>query len=127
MENNKQECARESRYEEADQLKAKIEELRKSLLLKRKKDLELQHYSEMENLEQAYTREVEEFNTDWETKFQELEERSKAYDEALRQKHTKEMDELYVYLEQKLPKNVKYSKQYLDLKNQEENLVKLQR
>ena len=37
------------------------------------------------------------------------------------------MEDLYNYLEQKLPKTVKFSKKYLDLKNQEENLVKLQK
>lgn len=37
------------------------------------------------------------------------------------------MEELYAFLEQRLPKNVKYSKNYLDLKSQEDNLVKQQR
>ena len=83
--------------------------------------------SEMENLEQAYKREVEEYNNDWDMKFQDLEERSKALEENLKEKHSKEMEELYIYLEQKLPKNVKYSREYLSLKNQEENLVKQQR
>ena len=37
------------------------------------------------------------------------------------------MEVLYQFLEQKLPKNPKYSKEYLDLKAQEQNLVKQQR
>ncbi len=86
----------------------------------------MQHHSELENLEQAYRREVEEFNQEWDSRFQDLEERSRAQEDAMKEKHTKEMDDLYIYLEQKLPKNIKYSKEYLNLKNQEENLVKLQ-
>ena len=70
---------------------------------------------------------MEEFNEEWNTKFNEFEQRSKNYEETLKQKHAKEMDDLYVYLEQKLSKHVKYSKEFLSLKNQEENLVKLQR
>lgn len=37
------------------------------------------------------------------------------------------MEDLYNYLEHKIPKTVKFSKKFLDLKNQEENLVKLQK
>lgn len=81
----------------------------------------------MENLEMSYKKETEEFNAEWDAKFNELEERSSSLEEALKEKHAKEMEELYAYLEQKLPKNVKFSKLYLELKNQEENLVKQQR
>ena len=59
--------------------------------------------------------------------FIKFEEKSKNEEDVLNQRQSKEMEELYAYLEQKLPKQVKYSKKYLDLKNQEENLVKLQR
>ncbi len=37
------------------------------------------------------------------------------------------MDELYTFLDRKLPKALKYSKEYLEFKSQEENLVKQQR
>lgn len=87
----------------------------------------IQHTQEMDNLEQAYNKEVEDYNLEWEVKFQDFENRSRLLEENLKEKHTKEMDELYSFLEHKLPKNVKYSKEYLALKNQEENLVKLQR
>jgi hypothetical protein len=107
-------------------LKHKIEELKKSFQHKRKKDLELLHYTEIDNLEQAYRREVDQFNREWDAKFHEFGEYSKEFEDALAQKHTKEMEDLYVYLEQKLPKNVKHSKEYLSLKHQEEKLVKIQ-
>ena len=42
------------------------------------------------------------------------------------EKHKHETEELLTDLEQKLPKNMKYSKDYYELKNQEEKLVKFQ-
>jgi hypothetical protein len=127
LESNKRDFAREGKYDEADDLKYKIDEIKKTLRARKKKDLVIQHSHEMDNLEQAYNKEVEDYNLEWEAKFQDLEDRSRLLEENLKDKHTKEMDELYAFLEHKLPKNVKYSKEYLALKNQEENLVKLQR
>jgi hypothetical protein len=89
--------------------------------------MEMQHSSEMQNLEQTYQIEIEQFNAEWDSKFKELEDRSKTLEAGLNEKHQKEMDELYNFLEEKLPKNVKYSRDYLELKTQEENLVKQQR
>jgi hypothetical protein len=87
----------------------------------------MQHNVEVESLEAAYKKELDEFNQIWDEAFQKFEEKSKTDEEQLNQRQAQEMEELYNYLEVKLPKQVKYSKKYLDLKNQEENLVKLQR
>lgn len=94
---------------------------------KKKKDLEMQHYNELENLEVSYKRELENFNLYWDQQFKELEEKSERLEKELIVKHKKEMDDLLNNLEQKLPKNIKFSKEYLELKNQEESLVRLQR
>jgi hypothetical protein len=123
---NKNQCAKEGRYDEADSFKTKIEELRKSLLGKKKKDLTFQHMQELDNLDMAFKKEQEDYINSWETKFGEFEEQSRQLEEALKEKHMKEMEELYNYLEQKLAKNVKFSKHYHELKSQEENLVKQQ-
>lgn len=127
LENNKRDCAAKGLYDDAEILKNKIEELKKQLKIKKRKDLEFQHMSEVENLEQTYRQEVEEYNAEWDAKFRELEERSRIFEEQLNEKHAKEMEELYAFLEQKLPKNVKFSREFLELKNQEMNLVKLQK
>lgn len=81
----------------------------------------------MDSLEMSYKEELEKFNQLWDESFSQFEDKSKREEDVLNNRHSKEMEELYAYLEQKLPKQVKYSKKYLDLKNQEENLVKLQR
>lgn len=117
----------QGRYDDAEVLKNKIEQLKKQIAKKKKKELNYQHSSEMENLENSYKKEIEEFHSEWDMKFKEFEDRSKAMEDTLNQKHSKEMEELYTFLEQKLPKNVKFSREYLELKNQEETLVKQQR
>lgn len=87
----------------------------------------MQHYSELENLEISYKRELENFNFFWDQQFKDLEEKSERLEKELIAKHKKEMDDLLNSLAQKLPKNIKFSKEYLELRNQEESLVRLQR
>lgn len=89
--------------------------------------MQYQHSVEIEHLEQAYKEELDEFNLFWDDRFAKFEEKSKLEETNLNQRQSKEMDELYIYLEQKIPKNVKFSKTYIDLKSQEENMVKQQR
>lgn len=101
--------------------------MKSTLTTERKKQLQSQHTVEVESLESAYKSELDDFNANWDQRFKEFEDKSKKDEDGLNQKHSKEMEELYAFLEQRLPKNVKYSKNYLDLKSQEENLVKQQR
>jgi hypothetical protein len=70
---------------------------------------------------------MEELELRFENEFNELEGKSKLLEEKLNEKHQNEMEELYNFLDMKLPKIVKYSKKYLDLKNQELNLAKQQK
>jgi len=127
LEADKSESVKMGNYEEADMSKNKIEELKKALIVAKKKELYTQHQNELESLDFSYKSEIKGFNSEWDNKFRDLEEKSKILEEQLNEKHLKEMEDLYNFLEQKLPKIVKYSKKYLDLKNQEDNLVKLQR
>lgn len=99
--------------------------MKKSLSSERKKQLGQQHSIEIDSLDNSYKTELDEFNNQWDNKFKKLEEKSKSLEDTLNEKHNRQMNELYEFLELKLPKNVKYSKSYLELKNQEENLVKL--
>ena len=81
----------------------------------------------MGSLENLYKKECEELESIYSSKFSELENVSRQMEEALNSKHQKEMEKLYERLDEKLPKVVKYSKKYLDLKNQELNLAKQQK
>jgi hypothetical protein len=87
----------------------------------------MQHAYEMDSLEQTYRKEVEEFNGIWDKKTADFEEDSRLQEEMLRTKQQKEMEEFEAHMEKKLFKTSKYSKDFLELKTQEENLVKQQR
>lgn len=81
----------------------------------------------MLSLEQLYKKEFEDLEMIYNNKFNEHELKSRQMEENLNIKHEKEMEKLYERLNEKLPKSVKYSKRYLDLKNQELNLAKQQK
>lgn len=70
---------------------------------------------------------MEELEMKFENEYNELDTKSKSFTEKLEEKHQSEMENLYHMLDDKLPKNVKYSKKFLDLKNQEINLAKQQK
>lgn len=81
----------------------------------------------MLSLEQLYKKEFEELETIYANKFNDLEIRSRQFEENLNLKHQHEMEKLYERLDEKLPKTAKFSKRYLDLKSQEINLAKQQK
>lgn len=121
------EYALSGEYDKAKECKKQIVILQAKLKEKKKQDLEQQHLSEMETLEQSYQEEIESFNLAWSAKLTDLEERSQKAEDAINERQLKEMEELYATIEDKLPKKVKYSKEYLFLDHQEKMLVKLQK
>jgi hypothetical protein len=127
LQQEKAESIKASNYDYTDQIAIKIDEMKKSLSTERKKQLVLQHTVEVDALDNAYKQELEDFNSNWDEKFRKLEDKSKSMEDGINIKHDTQMKQLYEYLENKLPKNVKFSRTYLDVKKQEENLVKLQR
>lgn len=127
LEIEKTESIKASNYDYTDQINQKIDEMKKSLSQERKKQLIMQHNIEVDSLDNSYKAELEDFNISWDERFAKLEDKSKTMEDSLNEKHDDQMKKLYEYLENKLPKNVKFSKAYLDARNQEENLVKLGR
>lgn len=81
----------------------------------------------MSSLEALYKKEYEELEAVYNNRFSELEARSANMEENLNMKHQKEMENFYIDLDKKLPKNMKHSKKFLDLKSQELNLAKQQK
>jgi hypothetical protein len=117
----------ECNYLECEKLKKRIDDLRADLSDQKKKGLTYQHSSEMVNLEENYNKEILEINLRWETVFNEFNDKVKKEDENLNVKHQSEMENLISHLEEKLPKQIKFSKEFLDLKQCELNLVKQER
>jgi hypothetical protein len=81
----------------------------------------------MNSLEGLYKKEYEELEMIYNNRFNELQNKSRQMEENLNGKHEKEMEKFYINLDEKLPKDVKFSRAYLDLKNQEFNLAKQQK
>ncbi len=123
----KEQLAQEGNYLKADKLKKRINELKSNLSDQKKKDLTYQHSSEMVNLEENYNKEIVDLNLKWDEIFNKFNEKAKSTDENMNQKHRSEMDSLITQLDEKLPKFVKFSKEYLDLRQCEYNLVKQER
>lgn len=101
--------------------------MKQNLNGKKKVDLTNQHAYEMQNLEDNYNKEIDELNQKWDNLFLEFSDRARKIDEEMSVRHKAEMDELINILEAKLPKQIKFSREYLDLKQSEMNLVKQER
>jgi hypothetical protein len=101
--------------------------LKQNLSGRKKVDLTNQHAFEMQNLEDNYNKEIEELNQKWDNHFLEFSEKAKKLDEEMSSRQKAEMEELINILEIKLPKQIKFSREYLDLKQSEMNLVKQER
>ena len=95
--------------------------------MSKRQELGQKHQMENERLDFVFKKEIEDLESRYEKDFSELDTKSKELEEKLNEKHHNEMEELYNYLDMKLPKIVKHSKKYLDLKNQEINLAKQQK
>lgn len=94
---------------------------------RKKKDLDYQHMMEFKNLEENYNKDLMELNETHDKRFQDFEARARRCEEILNDNHQKELQHLYAYLEQTLPKVIKNSKEYFDLRQIEYNLVKQER
>jgi hypothetical protein len=123
----KQQLALEGRYLEAEALKQKVNEIREMSIINRKKELIQMHNSELRNLEEAYNKEINELIKYWTEIYNQFDEKYKAYEENLNKRLKEEMFEYINVLENKFSSAVKYSKEYLDLKDTEANLVKAER
>merc|ERR1712151_1073422 len=110
-------------YDDAEKQKKKIDSLKLKLKQKKKKNLDNLHFNELQNLDSSQKREMDGLENYWNLQFTEMENKSMKFESDLEDKHKKEMESLLNNLDEKLPKNIKYSKNYLELKSQEENLI----
>lgn len=83
--------------------------------------------SQIKLLEDTYIHDTDEINNIYNKKFIEFNEKSEALINQLNDKHRQEMEKLIEELELKLQRPLKFSKEYLDLKESEANLVRQER
>jgi len=113
---------------EADKINEKIKQIKNTLRLKKKRNLEGQHSAEHGQLEENLQKESEIHGGKWEQKMKEFEENSRKMEEDMNLRHKNEMETLAKHLEANAnTNNVKYPPEYLHLRRSEMILSRQQR
>lgn len=115
-----------SKLTEAEEAKKRIAKLKDILKTKRGKYLESKYQSDLKVLEEKFKKDLEEYDLDWENRYQEFLLNSKKMLSDMNIRQNYEIVELTKQLEFSLGKVAKFSNMYLDLKKQQENLIKQQ-
>lgn len=123
----KEQLANQGRYLEAENLKNKINEIKTNTVIQNKKELENRQIFEMRQLEDGYNSEIKAVNDYWNLEFQNFQNHYNTLTNNLEEKHKGELANIREYIEDKYTKNFKFSKEYLDLKTSEMNMVKQER
>ena len=114
LEDYKKGCERQGKYIEADIAKKRLEELRQHEEGRRQEALRSRQVAQRLGIEEAHMLEFQQFNTMWDRKMKEYDERAAELLEAMRQRH--ELD-AHEFQEKKLaepPKKTKHSSELLD-------------
>ena len=127
LEKIKKQYSEDCNYVEADKINDKIKQIKSTLAIKKKRNLENQHFSEHNMLEENFNKENELHNSNWDIKNKQFEENSRKMEEEMNSRHKNEMETLAKHLESTLNSNVKYPPEYLHLRRSEINLSKQQR
>jgi hypothetical protein len=119
--------ASEGKYLEAEIIKKKINEIKNNTIYQNKKDMENRHINEMKELEESFNNEIKRVNDFWDQEFTNFQDHYSESTKNMEEKHKKELQILKESIEDKFNKNFKFSKEYLDLKTSEMNMVKQER
>lgn len=119
--------ASEGKYTKANQTLQKIKQMEQDFILKKKEDLNRTHFAELKMLEEELEGNIERCNQKHDDKINELEEYANESRERMTAKHEQEAEKMYEETEKNLPKVVKHSREYLQLRKAEEMLVRQQK
>jgi hypothetical protein len=122
----KEKLVSEGKYLEANEIKSKIDKLRKSNKNMRTQTLNLIQNKQNEDLEENYNLEYQNVSDMWDNKLLSFIENGNKLEEELVQNQNNKLEELINELTSNYP-SIKYSKEYLNLKQIEKNLVKQER
>ncbi len=120
----KETLASEGRYLEAERIKKKLNEIKNHLTSQKKINLNSQHDSELQLLEESYLNEIFSFNQEWDQKLNLFNQSAKELELEINQRHEQELEVFIKKEEEKLPKIVKFSPECLNIKKIESQLVK---
>ena len=122
----KEQLVSEGKYLEANEIKSKIDQLRKSNKNMRTHTLNLIQNKQNEDLEENYNLEYQNVSDMWDNKLLSFIENGNKLEEELVQNQNNKLEELINELTSNYP-SIKFSKEYLNLKQIEKNLVKQER
>ena len=116
----------EGKYLEANEIKTKIDKLRNSNRNMRTETLNLIQNKQSEELEENYNSEYQRISDMWDNRLLSFIENGNKIEDKLAQNQISKLEELINHLTSNYP-TIKYSKEYLNLKQIERNLVKQER
>ena len=122
----KEKLVAEGKYLEADEIKQKIEEMKKDSSYQKNDALYESQEKERQDLENDYETERRELEEKWDKKIQDFVEQGKKMEEELVEAHNKKMEEYITTLTTNYPR-IKYSPEYLNGRVQENKLAKQER
>ena len=122
----KEKLVAEGKYLEADEIKQKIEEMKKDSSYQKNDALYESQEKERQDLENDYETERKELEEKWDKKIQDFVEQGKKMEEELVEAHNKKMEEYITTLTTNYPR-IKYSPEYLNGRVQENKLAKQER
>ncbi len=122
----KEKLVSEGKYLEANEIKAKIDKLRNSDRNMRTETLNLIQNKQSEELEENYNSEYQRISDMWDNRLLSFIKNGNKIEDELAQNQISKLEELINHLTSNYP-TIKYSKEYLNLKQIEKNLVKQER
>jgi hypothetical protein len=122
----KEKLVSEGKYLEANEIKSKIDKLRKSNRNMRTQTLNLIQNKQNEELEENYNLEYQKVSDMWDNKLLSFIENGNKLEDELAQNQNSKLEELINDLTSNYP-SIKFSREYLNLKQIEKNLVKQER
>ena len=122
----KEKLVSEGKYLEANEIKAKIDKLRKSNRNMRTQTLNLIQNKQNEELEENYNQEYQKLSDLWDNKLLSFIENGNKIEDELALNQNSKLEELINELTSNYPP-IKFSSEYLNLKKIEKNLVKQER
>ena len=113
-------------YSQAEICNNKIEDLKKLIKQEKEKELSRRHFTEKEILIQDKISDIDNLNSLWDRRFEEVQLKSKIAIEELRKMQKEELQKLLLEYQQGTIKLIP-SARYLELKKEEEGLVRLKK
>ena len=122
----KEHFVQEGKYLEAEEIKQKINEMKKDSNLNKKNSLHESHVKKRQTLEGDYETEKKELEEKWDKKIKDFVDEGKKQEKELVETHNKKMEEYITKLTSEYPR-IKYSTEYLNGRVQENKLAKQER